>query len=95
MFDIKEKSQERGILTMEEIRKIFPLNGIGPWKDDQNYLAFYLTYSSCGLRKGETLELRWKNVDLAKKVIFIKEALIDIEHKMGNPQKGKNGANSI
>jgi len=88
MADIKDKPQERGILTMDEIRKIFPQDGLGPWKDDQDYLAFYLAYS-CGLRKGETLGIRWKNVDLVKKVIFIQEALIDIEHKMGDPKKGK------
>lgn len=88
MSDIKDAVKVRGILTMDEIRDIFPTGGLGPWKDDQDYLAFFIAYS-CGLRKGEVLGLRWKNVDLDKEIIFIEEALVDIEHRLGDPKKGK------
>ena len=88
MADIKDPTKERGIFTIDEIPKIFPPGEAGPWKDAQDRLAFLLAYS-CGLRKGEVLGLRWKNVRVELRAIKVDEALIDVAHTLGDPKKGK------
>ncbi|MDC7218659.1 MAG: site-specific integrase [Spirochaetales bacterium] len=88
MGDIKDKPKEKGVFSMDEIRVLFPQEGIGEWQTKQAFLAFLLVYS-CGLRKGELLGLRWGSVLFDRSAILIVEAVNDKEHTIGDPKKGK------
>lgn len=55
---LKETPEERGILTLEEIRRLFDEEQIGKvWKGDFKHSALNMLAASCGLRLGETLGL--------------------------------------
>lgn len=55
---LKESPEERGILTLAEIRKLFDENKLGEvWAGDFRHFALNLTAASCGLRLGEVLGL--------------------------------------
>ena len=54
---IKEHRKERGILTVEELRELFPDHGNGSWRDMNDHSCFYLA-AVTGLWRGEILALR-------------------------------------
>jgi len=54
---IKERRTERGTFTVEELRKLFPDHGYGPWRDVHDHTCFYLA-AVTGLRRGEILALQ-------------------------------------
>jgi integrase len=55
---LKETPEERGILTLEEIRRLFDEKKLGKvWDGDFRHYALNLTAASCGLRLGEVLGL--------------------------------------
>lgn len=55
---LKETPEERGILTLEEIRALFDEKKISKiWAGDFRHFALNLTAASCGLRLGEVLGL--------------------------------------
>jgi len=55
---LRETPEERGILTLEEIRALFDEKKIGKiWDGDFRHFALNLTAASCGLRLGEVLGL--------------------------------------
>lgn len=87
MRDIQDKKKERGILTIEEVGTLFPVDGYGPWKGRQEYLAFLLAYSA-GMRKGEVLGLKWSKVNFEKRAVHIDEAYHSIGGEMGKTKKG-------
>ena len=68
--NIHHEAAERGIFTVDEIRRIFPKADPGPWADLQAYTCFLLA-ATIGLRRGEVLALRWKDVDFEKHEINV------------------------
>jgi integrase len=70
---MREYRQEPGVFTQEEIRALFPSEGLGPWKDKITFTCFLLAAES-GMRRGEIIVLRWGNVDFDKARIYVTEA---------------------
>lgn len=71
---VNQKKREKGVFTAKELKDLFPPRGNGPWKSWLDYNVF-LTAASTGMRCGELLALRWKNVDFENSVIHVTEAV--------------------
>ena len=71
--NLKEHRKEAGIFTADELRALFPLEGLGPWSDLQTKICF-LVAGSTGMRRGEILALNWKHVDFEKNLIRVDQA---------------------
>lgn len=50
--NVKGKKRERRIFTIDELKKLFPEHGYGPWNNPRDYTCFYLAAVS-GARRGE------------------------------------------
>jgi integrase len=70
---VRHKKRERGIFTVEELKKLFPEHGYGPWKGARDYTCFYLA-AVTGARRGELIVLRWRHVDRLNQCLKITEA---------------------
>ena len=84
--NLKEDRKEAGIFTAEELRAMFPVVGLGPWKNLQGKTVF-LVAATTGMRRGEILALRWRHVDLERGIVNIDEAWKD-RHEIGAPKWG-------
>ena len=71
--NVKHVPRETGAFTEGEIQGLFPLDGIGPWKELKDFTVFYTAFS-LGLRRGEALALRWGHVDFENRTASISEA---------------------
>lgn len=71
--NLKETRKEAGIFAAEELKSLFPLVGLGPWRNLQEKDAF-LVAASMGLRRGEILALRWRHIDFEHTRANIEEA---------------------
>jgi integrase len=70
---VKYHKEERGIFTVEELRRLFPDRGYGPWRDIRDCTCFYLA-AVTGLRRGEILALRWQHIDFDRQAVAVCEA---------------------
>jgi integrase len=70
---VKYRKEERGVFTAEELRRLFPDHGYGPWRDIQDCTCFYLA-AVTGLRRGEVLALRWQHIDFDRQCVAVCEA---------------------
>lgn len=84
--NLKEDRKEAGIFTVEELRAIFPVTGLGPWKDLQTRNVFFVA-ASMGMRRGEILALRWRHIDFEHALVRIEEAWKG-RHETGDPKWG-------
>jgi len=69
---IKYESKETGIFSAEEIRELFR-EAPGVWGDIKGYCAF-LTAATTGMRRGEILALKWKDIDFSRGIIAVERA---------------------
>jgi len=67
------KKRERGIFTVEELKRLFPDYGYGPCKDARDYTCFFLAAVS-GARRGELLVLRRRHINFTDQYLNITEA---------------------
>ena len=70
---VKYRKEERGVFTAEELCRLFPDHGYGPWRDVRDYTCFYLA-AVTGLRRGEILALRWQHIDFDRQAVAVCEA---------------------
>ncbi|OHD23524.1 MAG: hypothetical protein A2064_03690 [Spirochaetes bacterium GWB1_66_5] len=70
---VKYRKEERGVFTAEELRRLFPDHGYGPWRDVRDCTCFYLA-AVTGLRRGEILALRWQHIDFDRQCVAVCEA---------------------
>jgi integrase len=70
---VEYHKEERGVFTAEELRRLFPDHGYGPWRDIWDCTCFYLA-AVTGLRRGEILALRWQHVDFERQCVAVCEA---------------------
>jgi len=70
---VRHKKRERGIFGVDELKRLFPEHGYGPWKGALDYTCFYLAAVS-GARRGELLVLRWRHIDFEGRCLNISEA---------------------
>ena len=71
--NVKGKKRKRGIFAVDELKKLFPEHGYGPWNDPRDYVCFYLA-SVTGARRGELLVLRWRHIHFEQRFVHITEA---------------------
>ncbi|MGD0728179.1 MAG: site-specific integrase [Spirochaetia bacterium] len=84
--NLKEDRGEAGIFTAAELRALFPVAGLGPWKNIQDKTVF-LVAASTGMRRGEILALRWRHVDFEHALVNVDEAWKGRE-ETGTPKWG-------
>ena len=60
---ISYRQSTPGVFTQEELHRLFPGTPPGPWRDISGYACFLMAFTT-GMRRGELLALRWRNVDL-------------------------------
>lgn len=80
---------ERGVFMRKELKELFPADGLGPWKDLQVYTCFMVA-ATMGLRRGEVLALRWRDVDFDKGWFSFCQAWKD-DTNLGPPKWGRSG----
>jgi len=85
--NVHHVAQERGVFTPEELRRLFPSEGLGPWGDLQAFACF-LVAATVGLRRGEVLALRWRDLDFGKLLLHVRQAWKD-DTTLGPPKWGK------
>ena len=69
---IKYEQKEAGIFSKEELKRMFS-SVPGIWSDIKGYCAFLLA-ATTGMRRGEILALRWKDIDFDHGVITVERA---------------------
>ena len=79
---------QRGAFTAEEVQRLFPADGLGPWADQESYTIFLLAATS-GMRWGELRALSWAQVDLEKNTILVNRAVKAESTEIGLPKWGK------
>ena len=85
---VKKKSMEA--YTEEEIKDI-----LAKAKDTNAYLMLIILFNT-GLRRGELLGLRWSDIDLDKKTMFIQNNLVSADGKVYEKDpKSKSGKREI
>jgi integrase len=88
--NLKYEIKESGTFTEEELARFFPdpdTEDLGPWTDRLDYTIF-LTAATIGMRRGELIALKWKNVNFEKKCIEVCEALKH-DGSIGKPKWNK------
>ena len=73
------------VLSMEELKKLFPEDPPNSWKDLDGYAAFLLA-AATGMRKGEVLALRWMDIDFDGKFVHVRSAWKDRD-QLGIPRR--------
>ena len=62
--------EEMKFYTIDEFKKFVSVI------DDLKYICIFELFFYCGIRRGELLGLKWKNVDLEENVIHIKNNIV-------------------
>lgn len=91
--NVKYPVRKSGVFSLEELKKLFPVDGLGPWKDKLDYSAFLLA-TSTGMRRGEILALRWMDIDFEGKYIHVRQAWKDLDEQ-GVPKSGEQRTTPI
>jgi len=86
--NLKYQQKEIGVFTIEEIKKLFPKDSLGPWTSLFDYTLFFLACMT-GMRRGEILALQWGDIDFQKKFLIVQRAW------KGDNEKGKPKWNRI
>lgn len=63
--------------------------------DDVVYIAFFNVLYWCGLRLGEALALNWSDVDLDKKIIYVRKSYSKYDHKVSSPKTSNSNRNVL
>ena len=84
---MRESRHVPGTFTQEELRKLFPVEGLGPWRNKQDYACFLIA-AETGMRRGEILVLRWGSIDFEKARVYVTEAWKGLD-VIGTPKWGR------
>jgi integrase len=84
---LKEYRRERGTFTADELKTLFPGEGLGPWKDKLDYTCFLIA-AETGMRRGEIMVLRWGSIDFETARVHVKEAWKGGQ-EIGTPKWGR------
>lgn len=80
--------REAGTFHVEELQKLFPEEGLGPWLDRQDYNCF-LVAAATGLRSSEILALQWRHIDVDNNLARVEQAWKFKMHELGLPKWGR------
>jgi integrase len=81
------EKREAGVFIAAELAALFPEDGPGHWQDLQDHTAFLIA-AICGLRRGELLALRWKDIDFEEKTLRVERAWRSAT-ELGDPKWGQ------
>ena len=70
---VREERRTPDALAVEEPRKLFRSGELGPWPDERSRAAFLLA-ATTGMRRGELLALRWRDIDLDGACLHVERA---------------------
>jgi integrase len=84
---MKEYRRVPGTFTAEELKNLFPGEGLGPWQDLRDYTCFLLA-AETGMRRGEIIVLRWRSIDFEKARVYVNEAWKGGQ-EIGTPKWGR------
>jgi integrase len=84
---LHEDTRISGVFTVEELRALFPEDGLGPWRTLQEKACFLLG-ASTGMRRGELLALTWDQLDFEAGAVRITQAW-KTTTDLGPPKSGK------
>lgn len=86
---VEKDRNEIGVFSVQELRALFPEEGIGPWRSLNAYAIFFLAMGT-GMRRGELLALKWKKINFKDGYIVVDEAFKDASlTKIGPPKWDK------
>lgn len=87
--NVRTGNREAGIFTEDELKALFedPENGL-LWRTPSDYICFLIA-AATGMRKGEVLALRWRNVHVEERYIHICEAWKDDRHTVAGLPKSR------
>lgn len=73
--NLMKQTKQMQIFTTEELERIEKVAGLtyNSGEPRYRYANFFLLLANTGLRCGEGLALRWENVDIDRKLIYVKE----------------------
>lgn len=84
-----KERKDIGIFSAEELRLLFPGDGIGPWRSLNAYTVFFLAMGT-GMRRGEIMPLKWNKINFKTGLLLIDEAFKDANFtKIGKPKWDK------
>ena len=85
--NMKHTPKEVGTFTEEELRGIFSENKFYPWQSILDYTCFLIA-ATTGMRRGEILALRWRDINFQKGYLTVNQAWKD-RNELGKPKWGK------
>lgn len=85
---LKYAQAERGVFTLEELRRLFPESGLGPWRSWTAHTLFLLAWQT-GMRAGELRALTWDQIDQTRKRIRVDRAFKGGGREIGLPKGEK------
>jgi integrase len=69
----KIRRKEMQVWNLQQVNKF--LNDVNSIRNSDQFFTAYLLAITTGMRQGELLGLRWKDIDFEKKLIFVKQIL--------------------
>jgi len=85
---LKYEQKKRGVFKIEELKKLFPRDELGPWKNWTAHTLYLLACQS-GMRLGELRALTWGQIDEKKKQIKVDRAFKGSTTTVGRPKGEK------
>ena len=85
---LKYEQKKRDVFTTEELKKLFPRDELGPWKNWTAYTLYLLACQS-GMRLGELRALTWGQIDEENKKIRVDRAFKGSSTIIGRPKGEK------
>lgn len=89
----KIRRKEMQVWNLQQVNKF--LNEINNIRSSDQFFTAYLLAITTGMRQGEILGLRWKDIDFEKKLIFVKQILTHDGKELKNGTKTMSGTRTI
>ena len=93
--EVATNNKEAAIFTPEQLCALFsnPEKSL-VWRTPVDYICFLIA-ACTGMRRGEILALKWKNIHLDRGYIHVEEAWKEDWTRIGSPKSGKSRDTSI
>jgi integrase len=89
----KIRRKEMQVWNLQQVNKF--LTEVNNIRNSDQFFTAYLLAITTGMRQGEILGLRWKDIDFEKKLIFVKQILTHDGKELKNGTKTISGTRTI